>query len=90
MQKYHLFEVLTYGPIVAHDAESGIIVTVGKECFSAWTEVGQNHFVGTNSCLIADIERVGNCTDFALVVEVAKEWILELLLASEEDEPSNS
>lgn len=89
MHNYTLFEVLSYGPIVAWDKSSGIIITVSKVCFSAWTCTNNGHFVGSNTCLIADIPKVGTCTDFDLVCEVGREWLQELLADSEDEETSN-
>lgn len=89
-KKYHLFDVLEYGPIVAHDKESGMVITVNKVCFSQWTEVGQNHFIGGTSCLVTELERVGDCTDLGLVLDVAREWMKELLQTDGQEEPTNS
>lgn len=79
MHNYSLWQVLTYGPIVAWDEKSGTLVTVNDVCFSAWTCTNNGHFVGGNTCLITELEKVGDCTDFALVCQVAQEWLQELL-----------
>lgn len=89
MHNYTLFEVLSYGPIVAWDEASGIIITVSKVCFSAWTCTNNGKFVGSKTCLITELEKVGDCTDFDLVCEVGNEWLQELLAESEDDEPTN-
>lgn len=88
MRKYNVFEVLEYGPIVAHCKDSGVIITVNKTCFSSWTHIEDGHFLGGNHCLITDIEKVGDCTDFDLVCQIAEEWMRELLDNEGEDEPS--
>lgn len=89
MQAYNLFQVLEYGPIVAWDESSGTIITCSKSAFSAWTSIGPDMFVGNNTCLVTDLEKVGDCTDFGLVCEVANEWLKVILNDSEPDEPSN-
>lgn len=90
MRTYNLFEVLEYGPVVAWDESSGMLITVNKVVFSSWIVFQGNSFIGGNTCLIKDIEKVGNCTDFDLVCEVANEWLQELLDTDGEGEPSNS
>lgn len=89
MHNYTIFEVLEYGPIVAWDKDSGYIITCGKAAFSAWVCTSNGKFTGTNTCLVAEIEKVGNCTDFGIVCEVADEWLHELLADCEPEEPSN-
>lgn len=90
LHAYTLFEVLELGgPIVAFDEPCSIVVTVNKTCFSAWISLGNGCFVGTNTCLVADVPKVGDCTDFGLVQEVAYEWLKELAEGCNEDEPSN-
>lgn len=89
LHTYNIFEVLTFGPIVAWDKESGTLITVNDVCFSAWTHMDSGYFVGGNTCHIKDIPKVGDCTDFGLVCQVAQDWLHELLATEGDDEPSN-
>ena len=91
LKGYTIFEVLELGgPVVAHHEIHGIIITINKVCFSSWTCIGNGLFVGGNTCLIANVKKVGDCTDFKLVVEAGQDWIVEVLAEEAAEKSSNN
>lgn len=91
VRTYTIFEVLTLGgPVVAHHPATGRIITINKKCFAAWTESAHGFFICENDCFVSDVEKVGDCTDFSLVVQAGHDWLRELLATEGDNEPSNA
>ena len=46
---YTLFEMLEYGPIVASDADWGLVVTINGSYLNLWVSRGDNSFENTEA-----------------------------------------
>lgn len=86
LKTYNICEVLEYGPIVACDLETGLVITASKSTFNVWTMLHTGEFVGGNYAI--PITSPKGLYALEKIQRLANEWLEDLIVCGE-DEPSN-
>jgi hypothetical protein len=80
-----LTDVLSYGPIVAHDEDYNILVTVNGSYFNIWVEWDESTWNNTD-CYATGFENGLYGQDMAKVIERAEEILESLLNLADEEQ----
>jgi hypothetical protein len=89
----NIHEVMEYGPIVAHDEEFGLLITVNGAYFNLWVEADASGKGWTNTEAYDLASRVEHENSMSVLYETSfvKAWdaaktLLEEILAGDEEE----